>query len=86
MCGSRNAETAELAASIPSASATIRTRRLPMITPSATAPTSAACSGEPIPNPTATGTSASRFTVAISADSSAGSSARSPVVPTSETT
>ena len=45
-----------------------------MITPSASAPTVAACSGVPMPKPTATGTSASRLAAATSSVSSAGSS------------
>ena len=57
-----------------------------MITPSACSPTFAAWSGVPIPKPTATGTSESSFAAAISSARSAGSSSRSPVVPTVETT
>ena len=55
----RKAPTASAAASGEPASPAARTRRLPMITPSAISPTSAACSGVPMPKPTATGTSAS---------------------------
>ena len=42
----------------PPASATARTSRVPMITPSAISPTWAACSGVPMPKPTAAGASA----------------------------
>ena len=57
-----------------------------MITPSAISPTCAACSGVPIPKPTATGVAASALVAATSSATAAGISARSPVVPTVETT
>ena len=57
-----------------------------MITPSAIRPTAAACAGVPIPKPTATGTSDSAFVAATRSASPWGSSSRSPVVPTVETT
>src|SRR6185503_7631637 len=44
-----NPETASMAAPASAASATARTSRVPMITPSAIMPTAAACSGVPIP-------------------------------------
>ncbi len=47
--------TALAAPAASAASPTARTSRVPTITPSATAPTCAACSGVPMPNPTATG-------------------------------
>ena len=64
----------------PSASPTARTSRVPMITPSAIAPTCAACSGVPMPKPTATGTGESACVAATSSPSAAGSRSRSPVV------
>ncbi len=57
-----------------------------MITPSAISPTRAACSGVPMPNPTAAGASEASLTAATISPSSGGSSERSPVTPVRETT
>ena len=71
------------AAGPPSSAA--RTMRVPTITPSARSATRAALSGLEIPKPTATGTPVAERTSATVSESSGGSSARSPVVPATET-
>ena len=81
-----NSLTASTAGPALSASATARTSRVPTITPSAIRPTAAACSGVPIPNPTAAGTAASARTAPTSSARPSGSSSRSPVTRVSETT
>ena len=60
---------------------------MPMITPSAIRPTSAACSGVPIPKPTATGTGGIVLDRRDQlGERSAAAASRSPVVRVSETT